>query len=210
MNILAQQIDELNKNLAQQLPPEILESFGQSIADLKNQPLEAQAITVGQIFPDFKLFNTRNQPIELKELLKKGKVIIAFFRGNWCPYCNLELKALQDRLHDLHETTLVAISPQSAIYSEELKNNHTLKFDILTDQDNSLAKQVGIAFQLQDFILPIYENLGITLSTFNGNDGNELPIPAVFVVDQTGTITYRFIDVNYMNRVNINELILSL
>ena len=207
MTTLAQQIEALNENLASQLPTEILEAFGQSIADLKSQGLENQAPKVGQVFPNFKLPNTLNQPVELKELLKKGNVILAFFRGNWCPYCNLELKALQDRLHDLKGATLVAISPQVTTYNEELKNNHVLGFDVLTDQENSLAKQLGISFSLQDFVLPIYQNLGITLSSFNGNDHNELPVPAVFVLDQTGTITYTFIDSNYMNRVDIDEII---
>lgn len=207
MTTLAQQIEALNENLASQLPTEILEAFGQSIADLKSQGLENQAPKVGQVFPNFKLPNTFNQPVELKELLKKGNVILAFFRGNWCPYCNLELKALQDRLHDLKGATLVAISPQVTTYNEELKNNHALGFDVLTDPDNSLAKQLGISFSLQDFVLPIYQNLGITLSSFNGNENNELPVPAVFVLDQTGTITYTFIDSNYMNRVDIDEII---
>lgn len=210
MTALAQQIEALNENLASQLPAEILEAFSQSIADLKSQGLENQAPKVGQIFPNFKLSNTLNQPVELKELLQKGSIILAFFRGNWCPYCNLELKALQDRLQDFKGATLVAISPQMATYNEELKNNHALSFDVLTDQDNRLAKQLGISFSLQDFVLPIYQNLGITLSSFNGNDYNELPVPAVFVLDQTGTITYTFIDTNYMNRVDIDEIIKSL
>jgi len=180
MTTLAQQIEALNENLASQLPVEILEAFGQSIADLKSQGLENQAPKVGHVFPNFKLSNTLNQPIELKELLQKGSVILAFFRGNWCPYCNLELKALQDRLQDLKGATLVAISPQMATYNEELKNNHALGFDVLTDQDNRLAEQLGISFSLQDFVLPIYEKLGITLSSFNGNDYNELPsIPII-------------------------------
>ncbi|WHT37893.1 peroxiredoxin-like family protein [Myroides sp. mNGS23_01] len=176
MTALAQQIEALNENLASQLPAEILEAFSQSIADLKSQGLENQAPKVGQIFPNFKLSNTLNQPVELKELLQKGSIILAFFRGNWCPYCNLELKALQDRLQDFKGATLVAISPQMATYNEELKNNHALSFDVLTDQDNRLAKQLGISFSLQDFVLPIYQNLGITLSSFNGNDYNELPV----------------------------------
>lgn len=207
MTTLAQQISELNENLASQVPAEILEAFGQSIADLKSLGLEAQTLPIGQVFPDFKLFNTLNQPIELRELLKKGSVILAFFRGNWCPYCNLELKTLQDRLHELKGATLVAISPQMPMYNEELKNKHALGFDVLTDPDNSLAKQLGISFSLQDFVLPIYQNLGITLSTYNGNDHNELPIPAVFVVDPTGVVRYKFVDANYMNRVDVSELV---
>jgi peroxiredoxin len=145
----------------------------------------------------------------LRELLKNGKVIVAFFRGSWCPYCNLELKALQGNLRQITDrnATLVAISPQTTDYSEELRNNHHLDFELLTDKDNALAKQLGISFGLQDFVIPTYGSLGIDLSEYNANDNNELPIPAVFVIDTDGNIIYRFVDTNYMNRIDIQELI---
>lgn len=209
MKKLAQQIEELNTSLAKQLPIEILEVFAKSIADLKNLNMEDNVIKTGELFPDFNLPNTNNKNVLLKELLKNGKVILAFFRGGWCPYCNIELKALQNNLKQITErgATLVAISPQTPRYSEELRNNHHLGFELLTDEDNALAKQVGISFVLQDFVLPIYNNLGINLSAYHENDNNELPIPAVFVVDTDSTITYRFVDTNYMNRIDIQELI---
>lgn len=199
---LAQQIAELNKNLAQQVPAEVLSHFGQSIEDLKKLQLEKSALALGAIFPNFKLQNTDNQLVELRELLQKGPVIISFFRGSWCPYCNLELRAFQNKQSSLvqENTTLVAISPQLPAYNEELKQTHQLNFELLTDRDNQLAKQIGIAFQLQDYIIPIYETLGIDLPTFNGSTQHELPIPAVFVLNQEGVVTYKFVDSNYMNR----------
>jgi peroxiredoxin len=91
-----------------------------------------------------------------------------------------------------------------------MKKEHEITFDILVDEDNTFAEQLGIAFNVQDFIIPHYQQLGIDLRTYNGNNENSLPIPAVFVVDKDYNVTYSFIDVNYMNRVNINELIMSL
>ncbi|MDF2517634.1 MAG: alkyl hydroperoxide reductase [Sphingobacterium sp.] len=209
MKNLAQQIEELNRNLAKQLPTEVLEVFGKSIQDFKAKGIGERSIRTGEKFPDFILPNTNNETIALKELLKKGKVIAAFFRGSWCPYCNLELKALRDNLRQITDrnATLVAISPQTSDYSKELKNDHHLSFELLTDKENVLAKQLGISFGLQDFIIPTYGNLGIDLSEYNETDKNELPIPAVFVIDTNGNITYRFIDTNYMNRIDIQELI---
>lgn len=208
MKNLKQQIEELNENLAKQLPVEVLEMFGKSIQDLKSSEIEENSIAIGERFPDFNLPNTTNETIELKELLQKGKVIVAFFRGNWCPYCNLELKALQDNLKEISDrkTTLVTISPQASDYNEELKNNHDLKFELLTDKNNTLAKQLGISFKLQDYVIPTYNSLGINLSEYNENDYNELPVPAVFVIDTNGNIIYKFVDTNYMNRIDFQEL----
>lgn len=209
MENLKQQIDELNDNLAKQFPPEILNAFSQSIEELKALGIEESSIGIGECFPDFSLINTKNEIVGLKELLKKGPVIAAFFRGNWCPYCNLELKALQDNLSEITaaNSTLIAISPQNAVHNEELKSNHQLGFELLMDNNNQLAKQVGISFGLQDAIIPVYDSLGIRLADYNGNDHNELPVPAVFVIDKDGRITYKFVDTNYMNRINILQLI---
>lgn len=206
---LEQQIALLNENLAKQLPTEVLEVFGKSIEELKTKNMEESSMSIGERFPDFGLTNTNNEIVELKEFLKNGKVIVAFFRGSWCPYCNLELKALQDNLRQItaRKATLVTISPQIADYSEELKDNYQLNFEVLMDKDNALAKQLGISFGLQEYVIPTYGSLGIELSKYNENDNNELPVPAVFVIDTNGCITYKFVDTNYMNRIDIQELI---
>ncbi|MDR2146305.1 MAG: AhpC/TSA family protein [Tannerella sp.] len=212
MKKLSQQIEELNSNLSTQLSPEVIDTFGKSIHDLKTKNMEENSIRVGEKFPDFILFNADNQIINLTDLLKKEKVVIAFFRGNWCPYCNLELKALQENSGKItgKKATLLAISPQKLDYSKELRSNHRLEFELLRDKDNALAKQIGISFQLQDYAIPVYRDLGINLFDFNSNNENELPVPAVFVVDTDQTIIYKFMDSNYMNRLDINELIENL
>lgn len=209
MKNLQQQIEELNENLAKQLPTEILEAFGKSIQDFKSKNIEANSIKTGGKFPDFSLPNSNHETVALKDMLKNGKVIIAFFRGSWCPYCNLELKALQDNLKQMTDkkATLIGISPQMASYNTSLKAHHQLGFELLTDRDNLLAKQIGISIQLQDDIIPVYSNLGIKLSNYNENDYHELPVPAVFVINTDYSITYKFVDSNYMNRINIDELI---
>lgn len=209
MNTLAQQIAELNENLAQQVPSEVLELFSRSIEELKIKNLEADTLAIGQPFPNFNLENASNERIELKELLQKGRVIVAFFRGNWCPYCSLELRALQNQLSQFMEkkVNLIAISPQLVPYNEAIKTNLQLDFEVLTDSNNLLAKQVGISFNLQDFVISTYQKLGIKLGDYNGNEANELPFPAVFVLDQNGIVTYKFVDSNYMNRIDIDELL---
>lgn len=209
MNSLAQQIDELNHTLSSQLPIEVLQAFQKSIEELKTSNLEKNSLKVGDKMPEFSLPNTSGQIISSREILKKEKMILAFYRGNWCPYCNLELRSLQENLSGIKNknTFLAAVSPQTLHYSKTTVEENDLGFDVLTDAGNAFAKKLGIVFQLSDFLLPYYESLGIDLTEFNGNEDNMLPIPAVFVVDRNGYIIFRFLDVNYMNRLDIEELI---
>lgn len=209
MSDLANQIETLNVELSKQVPQEVLGAFQKSIEDLKSQNIEINSLKVGDKILDFYLPNAVNNIVTSESILKNGKMIVAFYRGNWCPYCNLELRALQENLLRIKakNVTLVAISPQSSDNSLTLKEKHNLEFEVLTDLNNAYANQVGITFQLQDFVIPYYEMLGIKLEDFNKDKENKLPIPAVFVVDKGGVIVYRFLDANYMNRVDIEELI---
>lgn len=212
MNTLARQIDQLNKELLSQLSQEIFEVFGQSIEELKTKNIEENSIQIGELMPEFSLINAYGKKISSTDILKKGKIILAFYRGSWCPYCNLELKFLQDNISKIKgkKSVLVAISPQSPDYSLTMVEKNNLEFEMLTDHNNDFAKKLGIVFQLQDFVLPYYQNLGIDLSVFNKNNENTLPVPAVFVVDENGKVVYKFLDVNYMNRINVEELIQAL
>ncbi|AZA48578.1 AhpC/TSA family protein [Chryseobacterium carnipullorum] len=209
MNSLAQQIDKLNHTLSSQLPIEVLQAFRKSIEELKTSNLEKNSLKIGDKMPEFSLPNTVGQMISSREILKKEKMILTFYRGNWCPYCNLELRSLQENLSLIKNKNsfLAAVSPQTLHYSKTTVEENDLGFDVLTDAGNAFAKKLGIVFQLTDFLLPYYESLGIDLTEFNGNEDNMLPIPAVFVVDRNGYIIFRFLDVNYMNRLDIEELI---
>ena len=212
MTDLATQIQQFNIELAAQVPQEVLEAFGKSIEDLKTKNIEEKSIKIGETITNFSLKNAKNEVVNSSDILKNGKMIIAFYRGSWCPYCNLELKALQEKISEFKEknATLVAISPQSPDNSLTIIEKHHLTFEVLTDKDNVFAKQLGIVFELQDFVLPYYHALGIDLSSFNKNADNSLPIPAVFVVNESSKIIYKFADANYMNRIDIDELLKTL
>lgn len=212
MNSLATQIDQLNHELFSQLPQEVFEVFGQSIKDIRTKNIEENSIQVGDLMPGFALPNALGKTILSEDILKNKKMVMAFYRGSWCPYCNLELKFLQDHLSEIRnkDAVLVAISPQRPDHSLSMIEKNNLEFEIITDKNNEYAKKLGIVFQLQNFVLPHYQNLGINLSDCNQNEENTLPVPAVFVVDKNNAITYKFLDVNYMNRVNVEELIQAL
>jgi len=209
MNTLARQIEKLNNELLQQVPQEVLKIFEQSIADLKTLNIENK---IGDKLIPFSLPNAANQLIYSKDVLNQGKMILAFFRGSWCPYCNLELRALQENISKItnKNATLLAVSPQNQHHSMALVQKHLLTFEVLTDQDNVLAQQLGISFELQDFALSAYQAMEIDLEEFNTTKDNTLPVPAVFVVDTDGSILYKFVDTDYRNRLDIDELIQSL
>lgn len=210
MDNLAQQIAKLNKELASQVPAETLQAFQKSIQDLKEKQIENRSLNIGENFPDFELSNFDNQLVNLKNSLNGQKLIIAFLRGSWCPYCNLEIRELQNNLDKFKNGKLVVVSPQSAEANSECQKQHNISFEILSDTKNQLAQKVGIDFELQDFVIPHYENLGIDLTTINQTENHVLPIPAVYVLDTNGTIIYKFVNANYMERININELIQQL
>lgn len=212
MNTLAKQIEHFNQELSSQLPQDILDAFGKSIEDLKTGKFEENSIQIGDQIPEFSLPNALGKIVSSEEILKNEKIVLAFYRGGWCPYCSLELKFLQDSLIRIKNkgAALIAVSPQSPDHSLSMIEKNNLEFEVLTDIDNNFAKKLGIVFQLQDFVLPYYKGLGIFLSDFNKNNDNTLPIPAVFVVDKNRVVTYRFLDVNYMNRVDVEKLIEAL
>ncbi len=207
---LEEQIQIFNADLPNQLPADVLQNFQRSIHELQSQNMLAHALDLGQKLPNFHLSNTNNQSVSLSELLEKNKFLaVCFYRGSWCPYCNMELNALQKILPQLKllDTNVVAISPQLNQFAVDLKYKNQLDFTLLHDKDNTYAKQIGISFSLQDFIVPTYVQIGIDLKSFNANTDNTLPAPAVFIVNNEGTIIYRFMDINYMNRVNLEGMI---
>lgn len=213
MTNLQEKIENLNLEISSQLPKEITIAFAKSISDLKNKEIENKAVMVGDKIIPFTLKSVDNTNVSSSSLLEEyDKVILVFFRGNWCPYCNLELKAFQDTLDTFNEKKikLLAISPQKLEYSLTLTEENHLTFDILHDENNRLAKTLNISFQLQDFVLPYYSQLGVDLKKYNGDEEDMLPIPAVFVINKNHMVTYSFVDSDYMNRVDIDELIRNL
>lgn len=205
---LALQIKQLNDDLSSKLPSEMLLAFEESINDLKKD-YTGPLFTVGDILPGFSLTNSNNQLINSDTLLDNGKLIITFFRGSWCPYCNVQLKAFQDAIPQIKakNATLIAISPQTYTFSNRLAEEHTLDFEILFDKNNEYAQKLGIVITLQDFVLSQYKALGIDLKSFNGINDYSLPIPATFVIENNGRILYTFNDVDYTKRADIQEII---
>ena len=199
MSNLTEQTAALRAQINAQLPASTVQAFEASVQDLKQRNIEAGVIRTGEKLPDFELPNVTNNIISSKQLLSQGKLIIAFFRGIWCPYCNLQIRELNNKLNLITDknATLIAISPQSISHSNKMSMQNNLHFDILTDRDNSYARRLGITFELQDFVKPYYEELGIDLTEFNESNSYELPVPVILVVHTVHTIICTFAYTDY-------------
>lgn len=203
MSRLIDEIKKYQENFKKRVPENIQQKMLDATKKLVDAKISKNALIVGSIAKDFTLKNVLNKDISLDELLKENDfVVISFYRGTWCPYCNLELKALQginDELINLN-AKLVAISPQTPDASLTTKEKNELEFEVLSDADSKVIKNYGLVFNLNDELKPIYESFGIKLAQSNGVDTYELPMPGVFVINKNKEILFTFIDEDYTKR----------
>jgi peroxiredoxin len=175
------------------------------------------SLSVGQKAADFSLPNADGEKVSLYEQLEKGPVIVSFYRGGWCPICNRQLDSFQQHLSKFEElgATLIAISPETPSNTERTATKNLLKFEVLSDKGNAVARKYGIIWNIPEsdregFSKWLEESTGQTLEEFNDYDGYELPVPATFVIATDGVVKYSFKDVNYKNRADINDIISTL
>ncbi|GGX04615.1 peroxiredoxin-like family protein [Aquimarina muelleri] len=194
---------------AKKHPENILQIMNNRIQDLKDKKLVSKALKTGDTIPEITLPNAVNKKVSIQELLLDKKVIVSFYRGGWCPYCNLELNALQQALPEFEKlgATLIAISPETPDNSLTTSDKNNLSFEVLSDLDNTVAKKFNLVFTLPKDLIEVYKGFNIDLEKSNGNTNQELPISATYVIDKDGTILYDFIKEDYKERADPNEII---
>ncbi len=173
----------------------------------------SDALALGQKAPDFELPNSEGQSISLHALLKSGPLVLTFYRGSWCPYCNLQLRALEARLEDIHAlgATLAAVSPQLPDGSMTPDEISAMDFVVLSDQDAKIASQYGLAWKVPEFLTEhMRVDRNLNLDEINNGNGSVLPIPATFVLDRDGVVTWRYVDVDYRTRSEPDDIIEAL
>lgn len=206
-------IDEINKykeSFKNRVPNEIQQTMLKATKELENMHISKNSLHVGNLAKDFLLKNVLNKEVSLNTLLESNDfVVLNFYRGLWCPYCNLELKALQSINNELINlnTKLVAISPQSPDASLSTKEKNNLEFEVLSDTDNLIAKEYGLVFSLDDELKPIYKSFGIDIPSANDSTSYELPMPAIFVINKHNEIIYSFIDEDYTKRCEPQKIL---
>lgn len=209
---LQDQLDQLTRATEPQVPAEIWEMIQAGYHKILAQELETGALEKGTKAPDFTLQNATGEPVSLKELLRSGKVILTFYRGAWCPYCNLALHAYQEKTEEFSSlgAQLVAVSPQTPDHSLSQKEKEDLGFVVLSDPRNEVARKFGLRFEMPEEHLRLLEALGMPYSGFNDNDDDSLPLSATYIIDESGEITWRFVDRDYRKRAEPADLINAL
>ncbi len=203
MPLLQPRLSRLEERLRHLLPPVQVAAYDRFLAELQARGVTDNALGVGQAMPDFRLPNAEGHLVDSRALRAAGPLVISFFRGHWCPYCTLELLALQDVLPEIARrgASLLAISPEQGGRALALKRREGLTFDLLCDVDNGVGVQFGVVFQVSEPVKAHYEDNGIDLAAFHGNPGWLLPIPATYVVDRAGVIRHAFLDPDYVHRL---------
>ncbi|WAI81075.1 MULTISPECIES: peroxiredoxin-like family protein [Achromobacter] len=191
------------------VPRSVVETMHRATAELINSGAAQRALKAGDTMPAFTLDDAEGKPVSSADLLRQGPLVVTFYRGVWCPYCNMDLQALQAALPAVQDAgaSLVAISPQLAANSRKAVRQNALTFPILSDSHNDVAAAFGLRFELQDYLVDLYKSLKNELPAFNGDASWTLPMPARYVVAQDGTIVYAEVNPDYTRRPEPSDML---
>jgi peroxiredoxin len=186
-----------------------LESMSRATAELIAGGQAQRAVQAGDRAPDFVLSDPDGNPVSSRELLAKGPLVVSFYRGVWCPYCNLDLQALEATLPEItvRGASLVAISPQTAPNSRKSQRDNKLSFPILSDVRSEIANRFGIRFALPDYLMETYKGFKNDLPSFNNDPAWVLPMPARFIIGTDGVVAYAEVNPDYTRRPDPAELL---
>lgn len=190
-------------------PAELTAAVDAQIAGLVANAVLASSLKVGDHAPDFTLPDALGHPVALADALAKGPVALTFYRGEWCPYCNLQLNAYQATLPQITAlgATLIAVSPQTPDHSLSMAEKHALSFAVLSDKGNLVAHTFGIVFQYDRASRAYFAGRGLELANFNGDASWELPVPATFIIAPDGTVRFAFVDPDFRHRLEPADLL---
>jgi len=205
---LQDQLDAFKADFKTKAPAEAIDAFERSTQELIESGQAERALKAGDTAPEFTLTDPNGNPVSSKELLAEGPLVVTFYRGVWCPYCNIELKALQEVVGEIEArgAQLVAISMQGPENSRKSQRDNGLSFPILTDHSGALAGQFGIRWTLQHYLVEFHKMFKVELPVIH-NDGKwQLPMPARYVIAQDGTIAYAEVNPDYTRRPEPSDL----
>lgn len=209
---LQDQIDEYKAGFRSKVPEEVQAIMVEATKTLSATNIVDKAPKAGDTLPEFSLQNHKGGTTNLSTLLAKGPVIVTFYRGGWCPYCNLELRAYQEILPEIQAAgaQLVAITPELPDNSLSTAEKNELNFEVLSDVNADYARSLGLVFTLPEELRPIYSNFNIHIEEHNGKGQFDLPLAATYLIDQNGVIANAFVDADYTKRQEPREVLAAL
>jgi peroxiredoxin len=198
--------------IARYVPPETQAVHARVIADLKGKHLAEGALAAGSRAPAFELLDHNGKMISSAELLRRGRLVLCFFRGRWCPFCVGQLEAMNLIMAAIEQAggSLLAISPQTVQQSFFMADQHKLRFPLLSDAGNKVARKFGLVYRVPDEQQAIYRRAFVNLPFANGDESWELPIPATFILDRDGSVLYASANEDYSERPEPSDILLRL
>lgn len=209
---LTETINEYKVGFKEKAPQNVQELMQQATKALADSGITLKAPKTNDTMPAFTLPNAQGSNVSLSNLLESGPVVVTFYRGGWCPYCNFELREYQKSLAEIKAlgATLVAITPELPDASLTTSEKNELEFEVLTDVNAEYAKSLGLVFSLPEELRPIYLSFGIDVEAHNGEGQFDLPLAATFVIAKDGTIASAFVDADYTARQEPSDVINTL
>jgi peroxiredoxin len=206
------ELQALQQARREQTPADVRDTMARATHDLAASGQAENALSAGERAPLFDLADATGGRVRLAERLAAGPVVLVFYRGAWCPYCNLTLRALQKIEKEItaRGARLVAINPQSPDDSLSLAGKHQLTFDVLSDPGCETAKRYGLAYEPSEELIEVYRRIGLDLERANADGGRLLPIPATYVIAADGVIAWSQADADYTRRAEPADILAAL
>lgn len=171
-----------------------------------------KGLNIGDVAPGFTAVDQFNNQINLYEELEKGPVVLMFYRGHWCKYCNKQLEELSDSLKFIFEkgASIITVTPEVMEFVDETSKQYKDAFRIISDREMNIMNDYKVTFEVKKTTITRYKFAGIKLNEFNGDNGSNLPVPATYIINQKGIVDYVFFDENYKKRVSVKTLLMHL
>ena len=203
---------ERKELIAKYVPPETQAIHAQAVAELKARHLAANILPVGAKAPAFELPDHNGKTVSSASLLFTGRLVLCFIRGRWCPFCVGQMEAMNLAFPKIEQAgaSLVAISPQTVKQSFFMHDQHKMRFPLLSDAGNKVARQFGLSYRVPSMQEAVYRRAFVNLPFTNGDQSWELPVPATYILDQDGTVLYASADEDYTERPEPSDIVLAL
>lgn len=206
---IQEQLDQAKVGFAVRLPAEAQANILRQMKELQDSGT-VYGLQQGDAAPNFTLENPLGDPVTLYEELAEGPAVLIFYRGAWCPFCNIQLRGCQKLLPEIERYggRLIAISPQSPDRSLTQSEKEQLTFPVLSDQDGRVAESYGLLFELPDYLIQTYAStLKLDLAEYNGTERWVLPVTATYIIDKTGRIRHAYVDTDFMERMEPEDIV---
>ncbi|MDB5037030.1 MAG: putative exported protein [Bacteriovoracaceae bacterium] len=206
---LKMKLDNLKKEAATKMPAEKLKVIEASIEKLRSSKITSKAMKEGDTAPNFQLKNIKGKTVSLSDLIKRGPIALTFYRGGWCPYCNLQLREFQKKLSLFNAlgAQVVAVSPEKPSEEALTAKKDSLEFVVLSDEHDKVAKSFGLSYNVDSDLKKAYKDFGVDLGKNQGNEDWNLPVPATYLIGKDRKIYYSFVDVDYRNRAEPTDIL---